>query len=44
MNFFQYSGDFYSFAAGCHRPYCFPDETIRDPDVAESFNRLERKP
>jgi len=43
MNFFQYSGDFFSFAADRHRTYCFRDETIRDPDVAESFNRLERK-
>ena len=40
MNFFHYSGDFFSFAAYRRRPYCFRDETIRDPDVAEIFESL----
>lgn len=33
MNFFHSSGDIISFAARRSRPYCFRDETIRDPDV-----------
>ena len=37
MNFFHYSGDFFSFAARGCRPYCFRDETICDPDIAKNF-------
>ena len=40
MNFFHYSGDFFSFAAYRRRPYSLRDETIRDPDVAEIFESL----
>ena len=37
MNFFQCTGDFYSFAACSPQPYRFRDEMIRNPDTAENF-------
>ncbi len=40
MNFFHCTGDFFSFAASRSRPYCFRDETIRDPDVEVNFESL----
>lgn len=40
MNFFHCTGDFFSFAARRSRPYCFRDETIRDPDVEVNFESL----
>ena len=40
MNFFQGTGEIYSFAACSARPYCFRDEMIRDPDIAENLESL----
>jgi tetratricopeptide (TPR) repeat protein len=37
MNNFHCTNDFFSFAARRSQPYCFRDETIRDPDVAVNF-------
>ena len=43
MNYFHCTGDFFSFAACRSQPYCFRDETIRDPDVAKNFESLGGK-
>ena len=40
MNFFQRTGDFFSFVACRLRPYCLRDETICDPDIVVNFESL----
>ena len=43
MNFFHCTGYFFSFAARRSRPYCFRDETIREPDIAVNLGSLGGK-